>query len=144
MFGLPARKMRVEIFDENGNRYTIAFEGHVTREKALRLLDLVELLGGIPGESPGWEDDVSKLSKFDKVRKVVEKRFPIVWFTSKDIRSVYEQEFNQPISLSTISTYLSRMTDRGILAASQMSKRRRYRIITKPAGHALSFVKNNK
>ena len=47
---MPARKMRVELFDSEGNRYTIAFEGQVTRDKALRLLDLVELLGGMPGE----------------------------------------------------------------------------------------------
>ena len=49
---MPARKIRVELFDSDGNRYTIAFEGQVTRDKALRLLDLVELLGGAPGEGP--------------------------------------------------------------------------------------------
>ena len=49
---MPARKMRVELFDSDGNRYTIAFEGQVTRDKALRLLDLVELLGGAPSEGP--------------------------------------------------------------------------------------------
>ena len=49
---MPARKMRVELFDSEGNRYTVAFEGQITRDKALRLLDLVELLGGMPGENP--------------------------------------------------------------------------------------------
>ena len=141
---MPARKMRVEVFDGSGNRYTITFEGHITREKAVRLLDLVELLGGIPGGNPGWEDDASKLSKFDRVHQVVKKHFPIVWFTSKHVQSIYEQEVKQPISLSTVSTYLSRMADRGILAESGMSNRRRYKIITKPAGNALSFVKSNK
>ncbi|NIR87744.1 BlaI/MecI/CopY family transcriptional regulator [Candidatus Bathyarchaeota archaeon] len=141
---MPARKMRVEVFDGSGNRYTITFQGHITREKAVRLLDLVELLGGIPGGNPGWEDETSKLSKFDRVRQVVERYFPIVWFTSRDVQSIYEQEFKNPISLSTVSTYLSRMADRGILAESKVSNRRRYRIITKPASHALSFVKSNK
>ncbi len=136
--------MRVEIFDGSGNRYTITFEGHITREKAVRLLDLVELLGGIPRGNPGWEDEASKLTKFDRVRQVVEKHFPIVWFTSRDVQYMYEQEIKKPISLSTVSTYLSRMADRGILAESGMSNRRRYRIIPKPAGHALSFVKSNK
>ena len=144
VLGMPARKMRVEVFDGSGNRYTITFEGHVTREKAVRLLDLVELLGGIPSGNPGEENATSKLSKFDRVRRVVEKRFPVVWFTSRDIHAMYEQEFKEPISLSTVSTYLSRMADRGILFESGMSNRRRYRIATKPAGHALSFVKSNK
>jgi len=141
---MPARKMRVEVFDGSGNRYTITFEGHITREKAVRLLDLVELLGGIPGENPGWEDEASKLSKFDRVRQVVEKHFPIVWFTSKEVQSIYEQEFKQPISLSTVSTYLSRMADRGVLAKGGMSNRWRYRTITKMSQSTLSFMKGNK
>jgi len=141
---MPARKMRVEVFDGSGNRYTITFEGRITREKAVRLLDLVELLGGIPEENPGWEDEASKLSKFDRVRQVVEKHYPMLWFTSRDVQSVYEQEIKKPISLSTISTYLSRMADRGILAESRMSNRRRYRVTTRPTGRALSFVKSNK
>jgi len=141
---MPARKMRVEVFDGNGNRYIVTFEGHITREKAVRLLDLVELLGGIPGGNPEWEDAASKLSKFDRVHQVVEKHFPIVWFTSRDVQSVYEQKFKEPISLSTVSTYLSRMADRGALAESGMSNRRRYKITTKPAGQALNFVKSNK
>ena len=45
---MPARRMRVELFDSDGNRYSITFEGQITRDKALRLLDLVELLGGVP------------------------------------------------------------------------------------------------
>lgn len=143
VLGMPARKMRVEVFDESGNRYTITFEGQVTREKAIRLLDLVELLGGIP-ESPEWESAPSKLTKVDRVRQVVERRFPLVWFTAREVQSVYEQEFKESIGLSTASTYLSRMADRGILVKSGMSNRKRYRIMTKTAGHALGFIKSNK
>jgi len=115
---MPARKMRVELFDNEGNRYTIAFEGQVTRDKALRLLDLVELLGGVPGENP-TASSVSSLanvlSRFEKVQVVIQKSFPLIWFSSKDIQSVYEQELKEPISLSTVSTYLSRMTSKGML-----------------------------
>jgi hypothetical protein len=133
--------MRVEVFDGNGNRYTVTFEGHVTREKAIRLLDIVELLGGIPEEeNPEWVNVTSKRSKVDRVRWVVEKHFPIMWFTSRDVQSTYEQEFKQPINLSTVSTYLSRMADRRILAKSGTSNRRRYRVETKVS----SFMKGNK
>ena len=115
---MPARKMRVELFDNEGNRYTIAFEGQVTRDKALRLLDLVELLGGVPGENPTASSASSLtnvLSRFEKVQVVIQKSFPLIWFSSKDIQSVYEQELKEPISLSTVSTYLSRMTNKGML-----------------------------
>jgi hypothetical protein len=139
---VPARKMRVEVFDGNGNRYTVTFEGHVTREKAIRLLDIVELLGGIPEEeNPEWVNVTSKRSKVDRVRWVVEKHFPIMWFTSSDVQSAYEQEFKHPINLSTVSTYLSRMADRRILAKSGTSNRRRYRVETKTVRHVGFYQK---
>ena len=115
---MTARKIRVELFDNDGNRYTIAFEGQVTRDKALRLLDLVELLGGAPGEGSNVGAGALPnrlLSRFEKVQLVIQKSFPLIWFSSKDIQSVYEQELKEPVSLSTISTYLSRMTSKGIL-----------------------------
>jgi len=140
---MPARKMRVEVFDGGGNRYTITFEGQVTREKALRLLDLVELLGGIPTVNPGWHHPTPELSKIDKIHLVIEKSFPIGLFSSKDIQSAYEEEFKEPISLSTVSTYLSRMADRGILTKNGTSNRQRYRIMTE-ISKALSFMKGNK
>ena len=116
---MPARKIRVELFDSDGNRYTIAFEGQVTRDKALRLLDLVELLGGTPSEVPAASSTSAMpnrtLSRLEKVQLIIQKNFPLIWFSSKDVQSVYEQELKEPVSLSTISTYLSRMASRGIL-----------------------------
>ncbi len=116
---MPARKMRVELFDSDGNRYTIAFEGQVTRDKALRLLDLVELLGGASGEGPtaiaGNALPNKILSRFEKVQLVIQKNFPLIWFSSKEIQSIYEQELKEPVGLSTVSTYLSRMAAKGML-----------------------------
>lgn len=137
---MPAKKMRVEVFDEIGNRYTITFEGRVTREKAIRLLDIVELLGGMPGSSD-WEELPSKLTKVDKIRQIVDRQFPIVWFTSKEVQSVYQTEFGELIGLSTVSTYLSRLTERGVLLKSSVSNRRRYRLIIGATEFSLS--KNN-
>jgi len=135
--------MRVEIFNGSGERYAITFEGQVTREKALRLLDLVELLGGMPSVNLGWNRPTSELSKLDKIRLVIEKGFPLGWFSSKDIQSAYEEEFKEPISLSTVATYLSRMADRGILTKNGASNRLRYRIMTE-ISRALGFMKGNK
>ncbi len=131
---MPARKMRVELFDSEGNRYTVAFEGQITRDKALRLLDLVELLGGMPGENPnsgvGVPSVVNVSSRFEKVRSVIQKGFPLVWFSSKDIQSVYEQELKEPVSLSTVSTYLSRMASKGLLLRNGGPNNLKYKIVT--------------
>ena len=130
---MPARKMRVELFDSEGNKYTISFEGQITRDKALRLLDLVELLGGMPESgTPSMGNNPSllhnNLSKYDKVRVILQKHFPLTWFTSREIQTVYEQEFKEPISLSTVATYLSRMVNRGILIKTGASNRLKYRL----------------
>jgi len=135
---MPAKKMRVEVFDGGGNRYAITFEGQVTREKALRLLDIVELLGGIPSVNLGESQPISNQPKLEKVRMLVERNFPIVWFSSKDVLNLYEKELKEPISLSTVSTYLSRMAERGILSSSRASNKRRYRLIRQIAQDALN------
>jgi hypothetical protein len=129
---MPARKMRVELFDSDGNRYTIAFEGQVTRDKALRLLDLVELLGGgVASEgqtaSQGASMPSRVLSRLEKVQLVIQKSFPLIWFSSKDIQSIYEQELKEPVSLSTVSTYLSRMTAKGMLLRTGGSNNLKYK-----------------
>jgi hypothetical protein len=129
---MPARKMRVELYDSDGNRYTIVFEGEITRDKAVRLLDLVELLGGVPSgpsnasTSAGVGNNV--FSKYDKVRMVVQRSFPLVWFSSKEVQTVYEQEFKEPLSLSTAATYLSRMAGKGFLLKAGASNRLKYKM----------------
>ena len=138
---LPARRMRVELFDSDGNRYSISFEGQITRDKALRLLDLVELLGGVPPSGNG--QNVSsvpaniELSQFDKVRSVVQKHFPLVWFSSRELQSVFEQEFKEPITLSTAATYLARMAAKGFVLKSGPPNSLKYKAATTFARAAL-------
>lgn len=131
---MPARKIRVELFDSDGNRYTIAFEGQVTRDKALRLLDLVELLGGTSSETPTVTTSSAMpnriLSRFEKVQLVIQKNFPLIWFSSREIQSIYEQELKEPVSLSTISTYLSRMASKGLLLRTGGPNNLKYKTAT--------------
>lgn len=129
---MPARKMRVELFDSEGNKYTVSFEGQITREKALKIMDLLELLGGVSGGTGGSEINLTAtkdgVSKFEKLRVLVQKNFPLVWFSSKEVQSAYEQEFKEPISLSTVATYVARMTNKGILAKVGASNRLKYKV----------------
>jgi len=138
---MPAKKMRVEVFDGTGNKYTVTFDGQVTREKALRLLEIVELLGGMPGVSPTESVLPTELPKLEKVRLVVERHFPIVWFSAKDVRNMYEQEMKEPVALSMVSTYLTRMADRGTLLKTGAANAKRYRFVAPRAESQLSFTK---
>jgi len=132
------------VFDGGGNRYTVTFEGNVTRDKALRLLDLVELLGGVPSANLIGENAATEFSKFEKVRLILERHFPIVWFSARDVQTVYEQELKEPVGLSTVSTYLSRMAGRGVLMKSGTLNRKRYRLVSRVMQSTLSLTKDNK
>ena len=127
---MPARRMRVELFDSEGNKYSVSFEGQITRDKALRLLDLVELLGGGTGiaSSPNNNPGIADLSKFDRMRALVQKHFPIVWFSSREIQTLYEQELKEPINLTTVATYLGRMATKGLLQRTGPSNSLRYKL----------------
>jgi len=124
--------MRVELFDSEGNKYTVSFEGQITREKAVRLLDLVELLGG--GVSNNLTSEINlarannELSKYEKIWMLIQKSFPLVWFSSKEVQVAYEQEFKEPISLSTVATYFTRMALKGLLVKAGTPNRLKYKI----------------
>jgi hypothetical protein len=131
---MPAKKIRVELLDSDGNRYTIAFEGQITRDKAVRLLDLVELLGGMASNSGDAGANISvpenQHSKYDKVQMIVQRSFPLIWFSSRDLQKIYEQEYKEPISLSTVATYLSRFASKGIVMKSGASNSLKYKLAT--------------
>lgn len=134
------RKINIEIFDEEGNRYSITFEGNVTRQKVLGLLDIMELLGGVQDNKT--EEQMIFLSKIDKTKFVIKKHFPYNWFSSKDVLNTYEQEFNKPISTSTISTYLARLVDRGFLIRKGKTPRINYRLLTMLTQKNMNTIRN--
>lgn len=141
---MPARKLRLEIFDSQGNRYTITCEGDVDREKVLHLLDLAELVGGVKEESNDWRRTSLVNTKFEMIRALVEQRFAFGWFSSQDVKKVCEQELSETLSLSTISTYLLRLADRGFLLRKGSSNQRRYKILAISFGDKADIAKDNK
>jgi hypothetical protein len=130
---LSTRVLKLELRDDEGNKITVSFKGRLTRHKALRLLDVVELLGGVASNRPGDGDAPSDLSKFKKLQLVIKRRFPLGWFTSQEVLMAYEDILNEPMGLSTISTYLARLTDQDFLSRSGSRVRRRYKMKERPS-----------
>lgn len=130
---MPAkRRIRLEMMDEDGDKVTLIFEGKVTREKLLQLADFVELYGG------GEDSERISLAenKLTRLARVIEKYYPISSFTSKDALESYVAEYKEPITLSTVSTYLARLADRGFLERVAGSQTIKYRLLRERAVQA--------
>ena len=122
---LPKSRFTVEVRGEGGERIAITIDGRLSREKVVQVLDFVDLIGRI-GEENGREPE-GEMTKFDKLRFVLNRKFPMGWFTSQDAMIAYEDVFNEPLGLSTVSTYLPRLVEQGALVRSGSSAMRRYR-----------------
>ena len=107
------KRLKIEFYDPEGVRHSISVDGPVTREKVGKILDLVELMAGTSQTSPS----VLGLSprKFDKLTSMIISKLKDRSFTSGEAKRAFESSFAEKIPLSTVSTYLTRLLDRGVL-----------------------------
>jgi len=102
------KRIRIDMEDADGARYDIKLEGNVTREKILKIFEMMDLINIEEEESLVKMDSTGS-----KIWHIVDKFFPMGKFTSTNILEKYEDEFNEPVKLSVISTYLSRFAAKG-------------------------------
>jgi len=105
---MAKKRIRIDMEDSDGARYDIKIEGNVTRDKVLKIFEMMDLMN-IEEEQEAVNID----SVGSKIWYVVDKFFPMGKFTSTTILEKYEDEFNEPVKLSVISTYLSRFSSKG-------------------------------
>jgi len=105
---MAKKRIRIDMEDADGARYDIKLEGNVTRDKVLKIFEMMDLMN-IEEE----EKSIKMESIGSKIWHIVDKFFPMGKFTSTNILEKYEDEFNEPVKLSVISTYLSRFTSKG-------------------------------
>ncbi len=111
------RRLKVEFYDSEGVRHSIAIDGPVTKEKVGRILDLVELMSGTPQTSATTLG--LSTGKFDRLASTIMSQLKGRSFTSGEARKAFETTFREKIPLSTVSTYLTRLADRGVLEREQ-------------------------
>lgn len=118
------KRVKLEMETSDGDKVSIVFEGALNRDKLFQLADFLELI-----EGPSERLSDVRVNKLTRVMELIEKRFPFASFTSREVADVYEHEYRQPISLSTVSTYLSRLADRGYLERFGAGNMARYRLL---------------
>lgn len=110
--------------DTDGAKYDIKLEGNVTRDKVLKIFEMMDLMNIEQGPEAPNLDSVGA-----KIWYIIDKHFPIGKFTSSEILEKYEDEYDEPIKLSVISTYLSRFTSKGKVDRSKTGREWSYQTI---------------
>ncbi len=122
---MARKRIRIDLEDSDGAKYNFSLEGNVTREKMLKIFELMNLMNIEEPEGGGAQLD----SIGAKIWNVIDKNFPIGKFTSSMILEKYEDEYEEPIKLSVISTYLSRFAVKGKVAREKQGKEWAYQIL---------------
>ena len=116
------KRFKIELEDAEGSKYNLSLEGNISKDKILKIVEFMDLLNI---ESSNGEVEPSRsasASVGDRIWNLVESKFPYGSFTSSDILELFEDQYNEPIKLSIVSTYLSRYSERGRLARVRQGK----------------------
>ena len=121
---MAKKRIRIDMEDSDGARYDIKLEGNVTREKVLKIFEMMDLMNIEEEHETNNLDSVGA-----KIWHIVDKYFPMGKFTSTNILEKYEDEYNEPVKLSIISTYLSRFSSKGKVDRARTGREWTYQTI---------------
>jgi hypothetical protein len=115
---MARKKIRIDLEDTEGAKYNFSLEGNVTREKMLKIFELMDLIN--IEENQGGSHVLDSVGA--KIWNIIDKHFPLGKFTSSTILEKYEDEYAEPIKLSIISTYLARFASRGRVVRTKQGR----------------------
>lgn len=121
---MARKRIRIDLEDTDGAKYNFSLEGNVTREKMLKIFELMDLMNIEEPDESAQIDSVG-----GKIWNIVDKYFPLGKFTSNMILEKYEDEYEEPIKLSVISTYLSRFALKGRMGRERKGKEWNYQVL---------------
>jgi hypothetical protein len=105
------KRIKLEFFDRSGLKHSLAIEGDFTVDKVNRLLEYAEIVAG----SQNFPSSEARESKMNRLLDVINTQQPNSEFDSRQIWQSYCQTWGDDFTLGAVSTYLSRLTDRGTL-----------------------------
>ena len=121
---MAKKRIRIDLEDTEGAKYNFNLEGNVTREKILKIFELMDLMNIEEDQNTPNLDSVGS-----KIWNIVDKFFPVGKFTSSEILEKFEDEYNEPIKLAAISTYLSRFASKGRIERTRTGREWSYQTI---------------
>ena len=119
--------VNIRFDDGQGGTYTIHLEGAVTKDKMTKVLEMYDLLSV---DAPTIHENAVQLDTFyNKLLGLIKEQLSTHKFTSDEARDTYEDTYNEPVKLPTISTYLSRLTRHNVLTRSKNGRTWVYQLL---------------
>jgi predicted transcriptional regulator len=129
---LGKKKIKIEFEDAEGSKYNLSLDGDISKNKILKVYELMESLNAPEGEAyeknnVGHRKGLGErnmhtgtlTSVGSKVWYIIEHKFPNSTFTSTDIQEMYEEQYKESMRLDAIATYLSRYVNKGKLVRNK-------------------------
>jgi hypothetical protein len=131
------KKIKISLEDEDGGKYDLALEGNISKNKIIKFIEVLDLLevkgSGTLDETKKLNERQNLTSVGSKIWNLIEQKFPHSTFTTSDILELYEDEYQEPIVLSVVSTYLSRYSEKNKLSRNKRGREWIYKINRKPS-----------
>jgi hypothetical protein len=123
------KKVKLEFFDRAGVKHSIAIEGELTSDKVRRLLEYAEI---VTGHEPTELTPEAQVPKINRLLDVINTTHTDSSFDSREIWKAYREVWGDDFSLGAVSTYLSRLADRGTLERTGSSAHWMYKLRPPP------------
>ena len=129
---MTKKQVRIDVEDNDGVKIKISIEGNVTRDKVLKIFELMDMINIEEHDNGPKVDSVG-----GKIWYLVDKYYPTGRFTSSELLERYEDEYNEPVKLSVISTYLSRFTSKNKVQRAKKGREWAYQTIISPNSNSI-------
>lgn len=120
-----SRKIRIQLEDNDGDKYNLFLEGALSKEKMFKILTLIDSLDNNSPDTSlqsQMNHNTNSDSLGTKLWNIIENELKHINFTSNDLLKAYNEMYRESTQLSIVSTYLTRFFTRNKLIRKKHGK----------------------
>ena len=142
ILSVSRKKIRIELEDENGEKYNLTLQGTLSKEKIVNLIEFVQLFekNSTTTSSEHREGDRNLASK---LWNLITENFRYHTFTSSDLARIYKDVYYDSIQLSIVSIYLSRFYLKKQLTRIKNGKQWVYAVVKDNQNNAAEYLEKS-
>jgi len=128
----PIKQIKIIVRDYANREYTFEIKGEVSEAILDNIVNNIKtLIRQTIKEKQISQQEREKeknVTSYEKVKNIIKTYLKDSYFTSYQIKEIYNEIYNEDIKITTISTYLNRLYEEGLLTRIRHGKRWIYSI----------------